>query len=278
MSGHISGKTILVTGAGNGFGKLISLKAAAKGARLICSDITLDGAEAVASSIRDAGGEAWAVAADVSKIEDMRAAVARAVEATGRVDVLVNNAGIMPLAYLADHAAALDAWHRCIDINFKGMLNGVVAAYDQMMAQGDGHVVNISSIYGNFPVVGSAVYGATKAAVDYFSHSLRQESQGRIKVTVIKPTGVPTTGIGDAVVNTKASLGILGQNAARFGELFQQLSTGNLSSDAANPESIGYGILAADYIADAVLYAIDQPLGVSISDVTVRASGDLYVL
>jgi NADP-dependent 3-hydroxy acid dehydrogenase YdfG len=278
MSDYIRGKTILVTGAGSGFGRLISQKAAAQGARVICADIAADAAETVVSGIRASGGDAWAIAVDVARIEDMRAVVALAVEVTGRVDVLVNNAGIMPLAFIADHDRALDSWNRCIDINFKGMMNGVVAAYDQMMAQGDGHVVNMSSIYGNFPVVGAAVYGASKAAVDYFSHSLRQESQGRIRVTVIKPTGVPTTGIGSAVVNTKAALGILGQNAGRFGELVQQMGSGTVPQEAADPESISYNMLAAEHIADAVLYAINQPLGVSVSDLTVRASGDLYVL
>ena len=100
---------------------------------------------------------------------------------------MVNNAGVMPLAFYADHADAGAAWERCIDINIKGVLNGIVAVYDQMIAQGRGHIVNLSSIYGNFPVAGAGVYGASKAAVNFLSEALRVEAQGRIKVTVVKP-------------------------------------------------------------------------------------------
>ncbi len=79
---------------------------------------------------------------------------------------MVNNAGAMPLAFFSDHGLAADAWERCIDINFEGLLNGITAVYDQMITQGRGQIVNISSIYGNFPNAGGAVYGATKAAVN----------------------------------------------------------------------------------------------------------------
>ncbi len=100
---------------------------------------------------------------------------------------MINNAGIMPLAFFSDHAEAHAAWLRCIDINIKGVLNGQVAAYDTMIEQGRGHIVNVSSIYGNFPVTGAAVYGATKAAVNFLSESLRVEArlQGTQGETVV---------------------------------------------------------------------------------------------
>lgn len=278
MGDHVRGKSVIVTGAGGGFGRLTSQKLAALGARLTCADVNGEAAEATAAAIREAGGQAIGVAADVVAIEDMRAVARAAVEAHGAIDVLVNNAGIMPLGFLADHANAHEVWGRCIDINFKGVMNGVVAVYDQMIAQGRGHVVNLSSIYGNFPSAGAAVYGATKAAVDYFSGALRHESRGKIKVTVVKPTGVPTTGIGSTVVNPKASIGILGQYVGEFYEdLPRMLGPGAGQGEGADPENIGYLILAPEHIADAIVHVIDQPWGVSISDVTVRASADHYV-
>jgi NADP-dependent 3-hydroxy acid dehydrogenase YdfG len=278
VTNHVAGKSIVITGAGGGFGGLASRKAAALGARLTCADIDLGAAEAVAGAIREAGGEAQAVEADVTNIESMRRLAQVAVGAYGVIDVMVNNAGVMPLAYIADHANALEAWSRCIDINFKGVMNGTVAVFDQMMAQGRGHVINLSSIYGNHPVVGGAVYGATKAAVNYFSESLRVEARGRIKVTVVKPTGVMATGLGGTVVNAQAGMGIMGHNVAAFAESLAQMRAGTLPADQQDPESVGYVSLAPEHIADAVVHVINQPWGVSIGDITVRASGDHFIL
>ena len=162
MGNHVKDKSIIVTGAAGGFGRLVSEKAAALGAEVTCADVDLAALEASVAAIRKAGGMAQAVGADVTKIAEMKAAAKAAVDAYGRIDVMLNNAGVMPLALYADHESALEKWHRCIDINIKGVLNGTVAVYDQMIAQGEGHVINVSSIYGNFPVYGAAVYGATK--------------------------------------------------------------------------------------------------------------------
>lgn len=278
MSKHIEGKAVVVTGAGSGFGKLVSERLAARGGRVVCADLDFSAAEAVAEGINAAGGLARAVRADVASIAEMRALAGAAVDAFGAIDVLVNNAGIMPLAFYADHAAALEAWHRCIDVNIKGVLNGIVAVYDQMIAQGRGHVVNLSSIYGNFPVVGAAVYGATKAAVNFLSESLRVESRGKIKVTIVKPTGVPTTNLASTVINQGAAVGIVAQNFGDFMEMFGQIAEGRFPAERLDPESIAYPSLAPEFIADAIVHAIDQPWGVSIGDVTVRASGDHFIL
>jgi NADP-dependent 3-hydroxy acid dehydrogenase YdfG len=155
LTNHVAGKSIVITGAGSGFGKLTSEKAATLGGRITCVDLNLDSACAVAEGIRAAGGEAQAVAADVARIEDIRAAAKTAVAGYGAINVMVNNAGIMPLAFIADHEKALEAWSRCIDINLKGVMNGTVAVYDQMIAQGRGQVVNLSSIFGNRPAARS---------------------------------------------------------------------------------------------------------------------------
>jgi NADP-dependent 3-hydroxy acid dehydrogenase YdfG len=278
MSDHIAGKSIVVTGAASGFGRLVSEKAAARGARLTCADVRSDALEEVVAGIRAVGGVARAVTADVTDIAQMKALSAAAVEACGGIDVMINNAGVMPLAFYADHERALAAWQRCIDINFKGVLHGIVAVYDQMMAQGRGHVINLSSIYGNAPVAGAAVYGATKAAVNFLSESLRVESRGKIKVTIVKPTGVPGTGLGAGVLNPDAIVGILAQNAAEFRALIEQLQAGRLPGERLDPEHIDYVMLDPAFIADQVIHAIDQPWGVSIGDITIRAAGDHYVL
>ncbi|MFO1199887.1 MAG: SDR family NAD(P)-dependent oxidoreductase [Burkholderiaceae bacterium] len=277
---HVEDKVVIVTGAGSrtGFGSRVSAMLAARGARVVCSDVDEAALRETVAGIAAQGGEALALKADVTSIDDMKTLAATAVARFGRIDVIVNNAGVMPLAFFADHAAALAAWHRCIDVNFKGVLNGMVAVYDQMIAQGRGHVINLSSIYGNFPVAGAGVYGATKAAVNVLSESLRVESRGRIKVTTVKPTGVPETGLAGGVVNRAAVVGIVGQNLSEFVQARTDFVEGRLESAATDPEQPGCLFLPAQYIADAILHVIDQPWGVSVSEVTVRATGDHFLL
>ena len=257
---------------------MISEKAGARGANIVCADINEAGLKDTIGNVTAAGGKAVPALTDVTKLDQVKSAVAAAVENFGSLDVMVNCAGTMPLAFFSDHETAMGAWERCIDINFKGTLNGMVAAHDQMIKQGRGHVINFSSIYGNHPVVGSAVYGATKAAVNYMSESFRAEHLGKIKLTIVKPTGVPGTSLGAGVINPEAVVGILGQNAAIANEIFQAAGEGKLEPeklDADNPE---YALLEPQYIADQVIFAIDQPWGVSIGDITVRATGDQFIL
>lgn len=275
---HIKGKVVLITGIGSGFGRQVACKAAARGAHVVGGDVNEAELANTIDMICAAGGSALGLRADVRDAADLSALVVAAVEQFGRVDVLVNNAGIMPLAFFADHAQAAEAWNRCIDINIKGVLNGMCAVYDQMIVQGAGHIVNLSSIYGNYPVRGAAVYGATKAAVSFMSEALRQESQGKIKVTTVRPTGIPTTGISSAIVNFDAGGGIIGANNALFIERFSAIMEGTAPPAWTNADNIEYFALAPEELAEQILYAIDQPWGVSISDITVRASGDLYVI
>ena len=275
---HLENKVIVVTGAAGGFGRIVSEKAAARGAKLVCADINESELGTTVENITKANGAATVKVTDVTDLNQMKALAAHAVEQFGRIDVMVNNAGVMPLAFYADHENAAEAWSRCIDINFKGVLNGITAVYDQMMSQGQGHVVNLSSIYGNFPVVGAGVYGATKAAVNFLSESLRVESHGKIKVTIVKPTGVPQTGLSGGVVNNEAVVGILGQNAATYGDTMMKVIMGEATAEQTDPDNTQYAVLNPDYLADQVIYAMDQPWGVSIGDVTVRATGDGYIL
>ena len=277
MSDYIANKSIVITGAGAGFGELVARKAAARGALVTLGDVNIGRAETVAAEIREAGGKAQARHVDVTDLDAVKALVRAAVDAFGRIDVMINNAGIMPLAFFSDHEAAHLAWHRAIDVNLKGVLNGMIAAHDPMMDNGSGQIVNVSSIYGNFPVVGAAVYGATKAAVNFLSESFRVETRGKIKVSVVKPTGVPGTGLTGSVINRAAGVGIVGQNAGELAAMLLAIEEGK-GDHLMDPESISYARLSPDYIAETILHVIDQPLGVSIGDITVRASGDQFIL
>lgn len=277
MAGHLDGRVVVVTGAGGGFGKLIAEQAAARGAKVVLGDIDAGAAEAAASSI---GGDdvAVAVGVDVRDLAQVQAMVGVAVERFGAVDVMVNNAGVMPLAFVADHAAAYEAWDRCIDINFKGVLNGICAVHDQMLAQGRGHVVNISSIYANAGTAGSGVYSATKAAVAVLSDSLRKESQGKIRVTVVRPTGVLGTGLSAGVVNPGAAVGIVGQHFEQYMTRAMAFMSGPVDGPGGDIDSPEYWAIDPAVIAAEVVHAIDQPWGVTIGDVTIRATGEDFVL
>lgn len=275
---HLGERSLLVTGAASGFGRIIASRAADAGARVTAVDVDAEALDGLVAELRDRGLAAVGVTGDVRRREDLQEAVRRGVEVHGFVDVAVLNAGIMPLAFYADHDRAADAWDRCIDINLKGVLNGITAVYDHMTELGRGHVVCISSIYGNHAVQGSAVYSATKAAVNVLADALRQETQGRIKVTTVRPTGVLGTGLGGSVVNGDAMIGILGQHAGAFGETIGRLMNGGLTDAEGDRDDIAYWTITPEDLAAQVLYAIDQPWGVSISEITVRASGEQYLM
>ncbi len=273
----IAGKSIIVTGAASGFGRVLTELAARRGANVLAADIDGNGVEVLASELREQGMAVEASTTDVTDRGQTTAMAAACVDRFGSIDVLVNNAGTMPLAFWADHAVAADAWSRCIDINLKGVVNGITAVHDQMIEQGRGQIVNVSSIYGNVPVVGSAIYSATKAAVNVLSESLRAESQGRIKVTTVKPTGVIGTNLGASIINGEAMIGLLGQNMDSFRENAVRFMTPGESEGLTDPDDIRYWAISPTELAEKILYVIDQPWGVSISDITVRASGDQYL-
>lgn len=278
MTNHVQDKVVLITGAASGFGSLVARMTAELGAQVVAVDVNGEALEQIVADITKAGGTAIGHVADVTVLADMHGAVAQAVANYERLDVLVNNAGVMPLAFFADHAQAANAWDRCIDINIKGVLNGMVAAYDQMIGQARGQIINLSSIYGNFPVVGAGVYGASKAAVDFLSASMRMEAQGRIKVTTVKPTGVPGTNLAGGIVNPEAVVGILGHNAASYGQTMQAYAAGQLPASQTDEDNVEYVVLEPEHLARQIVHVINQPWGVNISDITVRASGDAYIL
>lgn len=278
MSDYIKDKSIIITGAASGFGMLTSQKAAEMGAKVTCADVNAEALEKVVSELTNQGFEAQAVPTDVSDSTQMYAMAEAAIEKFGAIDVMVNNAGIMPLAFFSDHKEALSRWHQCIDINLKGVVNGIAAVSDQMARQGRGHVINVSSIFGNAPVLGGGVYAATKTAVNFLSENLRLESQGKIKVTTIRPTGVPATNLNGTVINQAAGMGILGHNGPVMAQEMAEQGEAYLANFDADQESIGCQSLDPAYVADAIVHAINQPWGVSISDITVRATGEAMIL
>ena len=275
---YLDGKVVVITGAGGGFGRALARQTAARGANVVALDVDADAAAATARAVIDGGGAGIGLAVDVTRRDELESAVAAAVDRFGRVDMMVNNAGVMPLAFFADHAAAADAWDRCIDINIKGVVNGIAAVYDQMIRQGRGHVVNISSVYGNRGTPGSAVYSATKAAVVVLSESLRLEAQGKIKVTVVRPTGVLGTGLAGGVVNPDAVIGAVVHQLDRFRDRVGRAITGDLTADELDVDDTRYWAITPDDLVAQIVYAIDQPWGITINDITVRATGEDYYI
>jgi len=278
VTNYIAGKSIIVTGAGSGFGRLVSEKAAALGGNITCLDINADRLSETLELIEKTNGTAQIITANVTKPEEMKRAAAKAIKAYGQVDVILNNAGIMPLAFYSDHELAIEKWHQCIDVNIKGVVNGIACVFDHMMARGEGHVINMSSIFGNYPVEGSNVYGATKAAVNFLSESLRVEANGKIKVTIVKPTGVLTTGLVGGIVNAEAAVGIAGHKGESHGALMGEIMAGSVDPERLNPQSPKYMNLDPNYVADQIIHAMNQPKGVSVGDITIRATGDHYIL
>ena len=211
MSQYLADKVIIVTGAGSGFGRLIAQKCAAGGAKVVGVDVNADNLDEIISGITAAGGQGVAQVADVTDLAQLKAAAARAVDDLRRHRRAGEQCRRDAVGLLRRPRTAWQKWHQAIDINIKGVVNGISAVYDQMMAQGRGQVVNISSIYGNGGVEGAGVYSATKAAVTALSDALRVEAQGRIKVTTVKPTGVFGTNLASGIVNETAIMGLAGQ-------------------------------------------------------------------
>ena len=177
-------KVILITGASSGIGEGIARELGKAGANVFLGARRLDRINALAAEIRSAGGEAEAAVLDVTSRQSMADFVQAAREKWGRIDVLINNAGIMPLSPLS--AGKRDEWERTIDVNIKGVLWGIGAVLPIMEAQGSGQIINIGSIGALSVVPTAAVYCATKFAVRAISDGLRQESSN-IRVTCVNP-------------------------------------------------------------------------------------------
>ena len=238
----IAGKVAIITGASSGLGESAARHLAARGARVVLAARRADRLDRLVAEIRETGGEAIAVATDVSKRDDLERLAAAAVEAFGRIDVLVNNAGVMPLSPI--DKLRVDEWDRTIDVNIKGVLYGIAAVLPQMKTQGSGHIVNIASVAGLkvFTPIGT-VYSATKFAVRAISEGLRAEAGDGIRVTIVSPGAV--------------------ESELQFGSSDPESAAGVKAFYDANQ-------IPADSVARAIVYAVEQPANVDINEIVLR--------
>ncbi|KFE63414.1 SDR family oxidoreductase [Hyalangium minutum] len=239
MSG-IKGKVVVITGASSGIGEATARLLARQGAHVVLGARRTDRLEALTKAITADGGSARYRALDVTRREDMQSFVEFALGAFGRVDVIINNAGVMPLSKL--EVLKIDEWNRMIDVNIRGVLHGIAAGLPLMKKQRSGQFINISSLGGHKVVPTAAVYCATKSAVMAISEGLRQEVGGDIRVTVISP-GVTESELAESITDP------FSQKAM---EDFRRIA------------------IPAESIAKAIAFAIEQPDGVDVSEIIVR--------
>ena len=242
MTDNIANKVIVITGASSGMGAAAARHLAAKGANVVLGARRADRIHALATEITDAGGKATAVVTDVTKREDLKQLVDTAVTTYSRIDVLINNAGVMPLSPM--DRVKVDEWDQMIDVNIKGVLHGIAAALPYMKEQSSGHIINLASVAGHKLFNGSAVYSATKFAVRALSEGLREElSADNIRVTIISPGAVKT-------------------------ELLDHISEKDIQT--ANQDYVGQVGVPAETFARLVAFAINEPEDVGINEILFR--------
>lgn len=238
-------KVILITGASSGIGEGAARLLAAQGHRVVIGARRTDRLARLAESIEASGGAIRYRELDVTSADDVAAFARFALDAFGRVDVLVNNAGVMPLSPL--NALKVEEWNRMIDVNIRGVLHGIAAVLPTMEAQGHGQIINISSIGGLSVSPTAAVYCATKFAVRAISDGLRQETD-KIRVTVICP-GVVESELADSISDDTARAAM---------QTFRRIA------------------ITPDAIARAIAYAVEQPADVDVSEIVVRPTASPF--
>ena len=238
--GQVTNKVVLITGASSGIGAATAKVLAEQGAKVVLGARRVDRLQQVAAEIRERGGVAIYKELDVASRESVQAFVNFARDEFGRVDVIFNNAGVMPVSPM--NALKTDEWDKIIDINIRGVLNGIAATLPIMEAHGSGHIINTASTAAHAIGGGFGIYCASKYAVRAITEGLRQE-MGAIRVTLISP-GVTESELGHDITD---------QGTAQ--------AVGQLRTIA----------LSATAIARAVLYAISQPEDVDVNEIIVRS-------
>ncbi|SRR3954454_14327833 len=239
---NIAGKVVVITGASSGLGEATGRHLARRGATVVLGARRTDRLRALVDEITRSGGQAFARATDVTDAAQVHALVDGAVEKYGRLDVIVNNAGVMPHSPL--ERRKIDDWNRTIDVNIKGVLYGISAALPHLQRQKSGHIINVSSVAGHRVGPGSAVYAATKTAVRVISEGLRQEvKRWNLRTTIISP-GAVATELPSSITEADIATGI--------GQFYEQY--------AIHPDSF----------ARAVAFAISQPDDVDVNEILFR--------
>jgi NADP-dependent 3-hydroxy acid dehydrogenase YdfG len=246
MNQDIAGKVVVITGASSGLGEATARHLASLGAHLVLGARRQDRLEALAADIRGAGGKAEIVVTDVTRKQDVAALVQAALTHFGRLDVMINNAGLMAVAPLTE--LKVDEWESMLDINVKGVLYGIAAALPVFQKQDSGHFINIASVAG-LKVFGNAtVYSATKFAVRTISEGLRAEVGGKIRSTVISPGAVES-----------------------------ELKHGSSHAESASAVRDFYQMaIPSDAVARAIAFAIMQPAEVDINEIVLRPTAQEF--
>ncbi len=242
MNNNIQGKVVVITGASSGLGEATARELSAQGATVVLGARRADRIEALADELTRRGGKALAVPTDVIHSEQVKKLVDAAVQKYGRIDVMINNAGLMPQSPL--ERLRIDEWDRMIDVNIKGVLYGIAAALPYMKQQKSGHIINVSSVAGHKVRAGGAVYAATKHAVLALSEGLRQE---------VKPYNIRTTVISPGAVATELPNSISEPDIAEgFHKFYEEFA------------------IPSDSFARAVAFAISQPEDVDVNEILFR--------
>ena len=242
MRNNIEGKVVVITGASSGLGEATARHLSAQGASVVLGARRVERVLSLAKELAGNGAKALAIATDVTHCDQVKGLVDAAVQAYGRVDVMINNAGLMPHSPL--ERLKIDDWDRTIDVNIKGVLYGIAAVLPYMKQQQSGHIINVSSVAGHKVSPGGAVYAATKHAVRALSEGLRLEVKPyNIRTTVISP-GAVATELPDSVTEPD-----IAENIHKFYETFA---------------------IPADAFARAVAFAMSQPDDVDINEILFR--------
>ncbi|MHB1331718.1 MAG: SDR family oxidoreductase [Sulfuriferula sp.] len=241
MSNNITGKIVVITGASSGLGEATARHLSEQGATVVLGARRIDRINALAKELAGSEGKAIAVQTDVTQSAQVQKLVDTAVEKYGRIDVMINNAGLMPHSPL--DRLKIDDWDRMIDVNIKGVLYGIAAALPYMQKQKSGHIINVSSVAGHKVRPASAVYAATKHAVLALSEGLRQE---------VKPYNIRTTVISPGAIDT---------------ELPNSVTEADIADNVRKIYEIA---IPADSFARAVAFAISQPDEIDVNEILFR--------
>jgi NADP-dependent 3-hydroxy acid dehydrogenase YdfG len=237
---EIKNKVVIITGASSGLGEATARRLAKNGAKLMLAARREERLQDLVAEINNDGGTAKYQVTDVTDRSQVEALAKATKDAYGQIDVLVNNAGLMPLSPLAE--TKIDEWEQMVDVNIKGVLYNIAAVMPVMLQQESGHIINLSSVAGHKVFPGGTVYCATKFAVKAISEGIRAESDGKIRSTNISP----------GAVNTELTSTISHDESAKMAEEL-------------------YGIaIEPDAIARAITYAIEQPADVDVNEMIIR--------